>query len=56
MTMKLITKSTQRIKAANKRYQDKHTNPILKRLANEVTAERVKDLEQLKRINTKTLN
>ena len=54
--MKIITKSIQRIKDANKRYQEKHTNPILKRLANEVTAERVEDLERLRRINTKTLN
>ena len=44
----IIKKSIQRIKAANKRYQEKHTNPLLKRLANEVTAERVRDLERLK--------
>ena len=54
--MKIITKAIQEIKAANKRYQEKHTNPLLKRLANEVTAERVKDLERLRNFNTKTLN
>lgn len=54
--MKIITKAIQQIKAANKRYQEKQTSPILKRLVNEVTAERVKDLERLRRINTKTLN
>lgn len=48
--MKIITKSIQRIKEANKRYQEKHTNPLLKRLANEATAERVRDLERLRKI------
>ena len=54
--MKLITKSIQRIKEANKRYQEKHTNPLLKRLANEVTTETVRDLERLRKFNTKNLN
>lgn len=43
----IIKKSIQRIEAANKRYQEKHTNPLLKRLANEVTAERIADLKRL---------
>lgn len=44
----IIKKSIQRIRAANKRYQEKQTSPLLKRLANEVTAERVRDLERLR--------
>lgn len=45
--MSIIKKSIEIMEAANERYQKKQKNPFLKRLANEVTEEYAKKLNDL---------